>query len=411
MLKRRLLPTFHKIIQNGFSSILKVSIPPVTIPSWPCLFSGMTPEQLGYYWFDHPQKGLFNSIKWRDFSIFSNLDLKIFALNVPGTYPAWKINGEMISGMLSPAISCFPPELKFFIKKDWIIDGKNPNDIFKAFEIKNRLFLAKLKENFNLLVYVIRVPDGLTHTTHLSSEEVFNYINLGYKNIDKFLGDVLNSKIFDNILIFSDHGIKIYRHEFNMRRWLEKKGLLFINQSKANKIYSIIAKIFDIFRPFIRIDYRKYNLLKKSILSKIVKEPSSTQEKKNETRVLHFYGNVGGLYLKSEDKFKKEKIKRELEKDKKIKEVLSYELEGFPDLFIVLNEKYIFNHNSSYFVIRGRNSINHSQYGFFIAYGKDIKKGKSEIVNYDEIAPTILKLYGIHKKNHMMRDSLDIFKS
>ena len=48
------MPNFKKIIKNGFSSELTVTIPPITIPSWPSLFSGLTPEQLGYYWFNHP---------------------------------------------------------------------------------------------------------------------------------------------------------------------------------------------------------------------------------------------------------------------------------------------------------------------------------------------------------------------
>lgn len=113
LLVRNLLPNFKKVINNGFSSKLRVTIPPVTIPSWSCLFSGITPYQLGYYWFTHPKKGLFNSYVWRKKSIFSHSQLKSFILNVPGTYPGWKINGEMITGMLSPVISCYPKELKF----------------------------------------------------------------------------------------------------------------------------------------------------------------------------------------------------------------------------------------------------------------------------------------------------------
>jgi predicted AlkP superfamily phosphohydrolase/phosphomutase len=383
----------------------------VTIPSWPCSFSGLDPEQIGYYWFDHPEKGLFNSSVWKNESIFNQIQSKIFVLNVPGTYPAWKVNGEMITGLLSPSISCYPPELKFFIENNWIIDGKNPQEIFKAFEIKKKLFLRKMEEDFNLLVFVIRIPDGLSHTTHLSYEKVMNYINLGYQKIDSFLGEVINAKNFDNIFIFSDHGLKHYEHEFNLRRWLEKKRLLFINQSEASKIYSIVAKIFDKIRPFIKIDYEKYHILKKIILKNVIKEPRIILDKKNKTKVLHFYGNVGGLYLKSEEKFKLPKIKRELELDKRVKEIISSDVEGFPDLFIILDEKYIFNHNSSFFVIRGRHSFNHSQYGIFMAFGKNIIKEKLDLIDYKDIAPTILKLFGLKKQNYMKGKILNIIRN
>ena len=81
-----------------------------------------------------------NSGYWKEKSIFSITDLRQFVLNVPGTYPAWKINGEMITGMMSPSTSCYPAELKFFLRKDWIVDAKEVNECFKAFNIKKEFF-------------------------------------------------------------------------------------------------------------------------------------------------------------------------------------------------------------------------------------------------------------------------------
>jgi predicted AlkP superfamily phosphohydrolase/phosphomutase len=366
---------------------------------------------LGYYWFNHPNKGIFKSNEWQKKSIFSLTNLKFFVLNVPGTYPAWKINGEMITGMMSPSIDCYPQELKYFIRNNWIIDGRDWKEIFKAFEIKKKLFLKKINGDFDLLVYVIRLPDVLSHCTHLNLDRVTNYIDLGYQKIDNFIGEILNYNNIDNILIFSDHGLKYYQYEFNMRRWLEKKGLLFINNYKQKKIYSVIARLYDIIRPFIKIDYKRYYHIKKSISESVIKDKISTREQKEDTRVLNFCGNFGGLYLKPGDKIKKNIIKKELEKDKNIKKIISSEINGFPDLFIILKEKYLFNHESSFFVNRGRNSLNHKQNGFFFAYGKNVKKGTSDYVSYKDIAPTILRLFGINKLDHMIGESLNIFKN
>ena len=140
-----MIPNFQKIIDNGFSSHLKVTVPHQTIPSWPCLFSGQEVDQLGYYTFIHPIKGIFNSSVWKEKSILSIPNLKIFALNIPGTYPAWKINGEMIAGILSPSFSCFPKDLKENLEENWIVEGKNLPEIIKAFEMKTKLFLRKIK--------------------------------------------------------------------------------------------------------------------------------------------------------------------------------------------------------------------------------------------------------------------------
>ncbi|MFX1409538.1 MAG: alkaline phosphatase family protein [Promethearchaeota archaeon] len=410
LLDKNLLPNFKRLLENGFSSKLKVTLPPVTIPSWPCLFSGLTPEQLGYYFFDHPKKGLFSSHEWQNKSIFSLIKSKSFVLNVPGTYPAWKINGEMIAGMMSPKISCFPLELKLSLSKDWIIDGETLVEIFRAYNIKKRLFIKKLEEDFNLMTYVIRMPDTLSHHTHFAPEVINNYISLSYKKIDVFLGEILNHPNFENILIFSDHGLKLYRHEFNLRRWLEKKGFLFINKSKGRKLYSVIAKIYDAVRPFIKIDYRKYHFIKNLLLKNVIDDSISIQDKEQGSRVINFLSNIGGLYLEGKDKNKKSLIKNSLERDKRVRDVISCNIEGFPDLFIKLEDKYIFNHESSFFVIRGRNTINHSQYGFFIAYGKDIKKAYEATVNYIDISPTILKLLKIKSKDYLQGKPIDIFK-
>lgn len=339
-------------------------------------------------------------------------ELKSFVLNVPGTYPAWKINGEMITGMMSPSLSCFPAELKFIIKKNWIISGKTILECFKAFNMKKRLFFRKLREDFNIMTYVIRLPDSLSHHTHLNRELVSNYVNLGYKKIDEFIGELIKENDFHNLFIFSDHGLKYYNYEFNLSRWLEKNGLLFINKSKRGKLYSLITRFYDIFRPLVKIDYKKYHNIKK--LSKKIKNenksPKMNSNNKNQTKVSNFVGNVGGLFLSSQDKNKKKIIRNELEKDKRIKAVKSSDIDGFPDLFIILKDEYLFNHKPSLFIIGGKNSIDHTQRGIFLAYGKDIKKGNSDMVSYKDIAPTILKLNGIDKLDYMKGKVLDIFK-
>jgi len=403
-------------MENGFSSDLEVTLPHTTIPSWPCLFSGLDIEELGFFSFIHPFKGMFNSNVWKERSIFSREDLRVFILNVPGTYPAWRVNGEMITGILSPSISCFPKELEFILKKNWIIEGKTISEIFKAFELKSRLFLKKMKEDFDLMVFVIRVPDSVSHYCVNDEKSGINYLNLGYKKIDDFLGKIIEQNNFDNLLIFSDHGLKFYRKVFHITRWLEKKGLLFLNNNRERKFNSIKLKLYDFLRPFLKTQFsKKYfgkilDINKRDLQKKMDRKLNFFDKSNPRSFVQKLTANVGGIFLFGKDKNKKEDIKKELEKNKDIERILHFDISGFPDFIIVLKEKYILTNEPSYFIKRRTETYSHINTGFFLAYGKDIKKGKRKFVNYKDIAPTILKLVKNEKSNYMKGKILNIFK-
>ena len=106
-----------------------------------------------------------------------------------------------------------------------------------------------------------------------------------------------------------------------------------------------------------------------------------------------FVGNVGGLFLGEADRNKKDLIEETLENDKNIIQIIKSESNGFPDFFIILKKNYVFTTKASFFVkIKGVRNIYHDQYGLFIAYGKEIKSGFKNQVDYVNIAPTIMLL-------------------
>lgn len=393
-----------------------MTVPHATIPSWPCLFSGLEVSELGYYTFIHPTKGIFNSKVWQDKSILSIKDLKIFALNVPGTYPAWPINGEMISGILSPSISCYPQELEEKLKEQWIIEGQNLAEILSAFEMKKELFLKKIKEDFDLLIFVIRVPDAISHRIFGDKETILNTMTLGYKKIDEFLGEILENKEYDNLLIFSDHGLKFYNKVLYFPRLLEKKGLLYLNDLKGKRINSLILKLYDFIRPLTRVSSSKkiyqrlFNAEKREIERKKDRKLTFFDKNKPKTFIQKLTSNMGALFLFGKDQDKKIEIKEKLEKDKYIDKVFQYSKLGFPDFLIALNDEYIFFKECSYFLTRNTEVFSHTNRGFFMAYGKNIRKDSRELINYLDVAPTILKLFSKDKFDYMKGNILDILK-
>lgn len=393
-----------------------MTIPPVTIPSFPCLFSGLKVTDLGYCTFYDPTFGVFSSNLWKEKSIFNYDNVRVFCLNLPSTYPAWEINGEMITGLLTPFINdkmYYPKYLSDEIKKNWIIDGSNIYEIFKAFNIKSSFLLRKLKENFDLWIYIIRIPDCITHHPKYKLKITEELMKFGYSKIDNFLAKIINSNKIDNLFIISDHGLEIYRYEFNIKRFLEKKKILFYNNDIISKFMSIFIKFFGIFnRGFFDTTYF-HNEFKRLIepIRKIFIKSSEGNNKLQDTRFVHFYSNFGGIHLNKKDKVSIDKIKMVLQNCKHVERVLQFNQKTLPDLIIILKEKYLYSVKSSFFVRNRFNSFNHSKNGIFIAHGKNIQKGRDKSVSYEDFAPTLLKLYSIKAPNHMKGKTLPIFKS
>ncbi|MFX1480450.1 MAG: alkaline phosphatase family protein [Promethearchaeota archaeon] len=419
-IKKGLLPNFKRILKDGFYSKFRVSIPPVTIPSFPCLFSGVSPTDLGYCTFYDPSFGIFTSNLWKAKSIFNYENLRVFCLNLPSTYPAWPINGEMITGLLTPSLNekmYFPEKLGELVNKNWIIDGSNIDEIFSAFEMKKNIFLKKLSEPFNLLIYIVRVPDCITHHPKYRLSLTQEILTEGYIKIDKFLGEILdNVDHFDNLFLISDHGLDVYKYEFNIKRFLEKMNILFYNTGYISKFMSIFIKLFGTFNrklfdtTFFHNKFKHYLTRIKDRIGLKVSQNNENVSIKN-SRFVHFYSNYGGIYLSENDKRIKKKLKLALEECKYIDNIIEFNAKNMPDYIIKLKKDYLFSVKSSSFTINHFNSLNHSEYGIFIAYGKNIINRSEKETSYLDFAPTLLKLHEINIPTYMKGRVLDIFKN
>ncbi|MDX1799152.1 MAG: alkaline phosphatase family protein, partial [Candidatus Lokiarchaeia archaeon] len=279
-----------------------------------------------------------------------------------------------------------------------------------AFEIKKKLFLKKLKEDFELFVFVIRIPDGITHHSCIRLSKTNDYIKEGYVKIDEFIGEILKRNDIDNIFLISDHGLKTYSHEFNIKRFMEKKKILFYNSYLLNKVLSLFIKIFGFLNPrFFNTTYFHNKVIKFFENLNFVDKKRELIDPNN-SRFIHFYSNYGGIYLSDKDKSKKEYLKKILLKDKNIDRVILYDSNSMPDIILILKSKYLFSVKDSFFTMNRAYSFNHSDKGLFAAIGKNIKKGKKNEIFYLNFAPTILKLFNVQKPFHMKGEALDILK-
>lgn len=126
LIREKKLPTFESIIKNGISATLQSTLLPTTIPAWISMFSGYSPEKLGisdFFVFDENfNLKLVNSKLFKGKMLWDRINNKRFVVfNIPGTYPAYKINGIMITDPLGLWMekSFYPRDIKEKIEKEF----------------------------------------------------------------------------------------------------------------------------------------------------------------------------------------------------------------------------------------------------------------------------------------------------
>jgi predicted AlkP superfamily phosphohydrolase/phosphomutase len=120
-IKEGKLPAFAKIKNKGVHGKLRSTTPYYSAPAWVSMVTGVQPGKHGIYDFfrtDTPNKNIVNS-RYRKapaiWKMLSNKGKRSIIVNVPGSYPPEKINGVMITGLLTPSPDSnytYPKELK-----------------------------------------------------------------------------------------------------------------------------------------------------------------------------------------------------------------------------------------------------------------------------------------------------------
>lgn len=119
------LPNLKRLMDMGASAVLKSTVPPLSPAAWVSTITGRNPGAHGVFDFRHldlsqfhgRKQTLVSSAEYAGQTIFDLLSqngLRVGAFNIPLTYPAWPINGVMISGPITPDPSrayTHPPEL------------------------------------------------------------------------------------------------------------------------------------------------------------------------------------------------------------------------------------------------------------------------------------------------------------
>lgn len=159
--KKGYLPTIKKLMEGGVKGKLQSTIPPITGPAWVSFATGKNPGKTGVYdFFNRKNKKTYKiyPVSSKNFKHHSYWDIlskrghRVGIINFPTLYPAYKINGYMVSGIWgkeNDKLSFWPRSLSEKIKDYQISyaysNERNPSTLIKDLKklVWQKVTLAK----------------------------------------------------------------------------------------------------------------------------------------------------------------------------------------------------------------------------------------------------------------------------
>jgi predicted AlkP superfamily phosphohydrolase/phosphomutase len=272
--RRADLPVLAALIEKGIHGKLRSSDPPITIPAWMVMATGLDPGRLGLYGFRHrvgysyDEMWIANAKAIRKKKLWDHIGDhagESCLVSVPPSYPPYPVKGNLISCFITPPGSdkdtTYPPELRGEIEErfgpyifDVVFRTEDRDKILseirrmteQRFDIMNWLIREK---PWTLFMFVEIGVDRIQHAFwkymdrehHLYEPRnpyetaIMDY----YKMLDGRIGELLALAGEDTVvLVVSDHGAKRMKGAFCVNEWLIDQGDLVV-KSRPDKPTSL----------------------------------------------------------------------------------------------------------------------------------------------------------------------------
>lgn len=448
---RAQLPNLNSLMQRGVWTTMRSTVPPITVPAWSSMMSSKDPGTLGVYGFrnrkDYSYGGLFFATSTairekRLWDILSEAGKKVVVLGVPQTFPPSPVNGLMVSCFLTPdpATSQYthPPELRDEIdavlgKNKYMVDvsdyrtEQRDNLLREIYQMTERRFtLAKhfLKTkpwDFFMLVEmgVDRIHHAFwkffdpQHRKFEANSPYANAIRDYYVFCDKQIGELLAAIPKSDlnktaVLVVSDHGGKRIDGGIAVNEWLIRENYLAVTEypQTPKPLGKLIAEN--------KVDWSRTRCWSEGgyyarvFLNVRGREPQGIIEPDD--------------YEKFRDELigKLEALGDEHGKPIGTRAFRPEELYGkcrgiAPDLVVIFGDLYWRSIGSiGYNVVHvsendtGPDDANHAQDAMFLLAAPGISPKQIPPMNILDVAPTLLKLYGLPVPQDMQGKSLPL---
>ena len=260
------LSNIKQLIETGASGTLRSTIPPLSPAAWVSAMTGRNPGRHGVFDFRHldlnqldgRKETFVSSGEYAGTTVFDLLGeqgMRVGAFHIPLTYPAWPVNGVMVSGPITPdhrIAYTYPPELADRLGP--LARHTSPEHL-KSFDdavyleelvwdtnTHFRFGVQLLKEEgpFDLFWFHLHSLDSIQHRFWRYVEPTWpavdpkdrsryaEAINDLYRLADEGVGRLLDKTGPDSmVLVLSDHGARARpRVEVRFNEWLREQSLL-----------------------------------------------------------------------------------------------------------------------------------------------------------------------------------------
>jgi predicted AlkP superfamily phosphohydrolase/phosphomutase len=264
-----LMPRVQELLRTSTYGTLVSTDPPITVPAWAVMFSGMDPGTLGLYGFRHRRPGTY----WDNYipssktllapmvwDYLSRAGKRVCVIGMPPGYPPPAVNGVYISDFLTPSSAkdyVAPANLREEIER---VAGTYPFDVtFRAddrdrvgrelpemtrkhFAVARHLWA---KEPWDFFALHEIGPDRLHHTfwkyfdpNHPRYEENRAFrtvVEEYYRTLDREIAQLLEGVPPEvRVLLLSDHGSQAMQGCFCINEWLIQRGYLALKGPRPN---------------------------------------------------------------------------------------------------------------------------------------------------------------------------------
>jgi predicted AlkP superfamily phosphohydrolase/phosphomutase len=419
-------PNLRRLQENGLWGTMRSSDPPITIPAWMVMCTGLDAAKLGIYGFRHRTDYSYDKM-WTATSkavkakklwdYIGQQGGKSVLVSVPPSYPPYPIEGLMISCFITPGPEnnyTYPQELKAELEAKfgpYVFDAVFRTDdrdliLKKTYEMTEKRFAVMdyliTEKPWDLFMFVEIGVDRMHHTFWKYFDREHHLYEPGnpyenaivdyYKFLDGKIGELM-SHIDDDtfVLAISDHGAKRMKGAFCINHWLVNEGLLTMkhipekpetieklpvdwSKTKAWGWGGYYARIFlnvEGREPAGIIPAEDYERFRDDLTEKILAIRGPNGEKWN-TQVI-----------------KPQEYWEELNGD-------------YPDLMVYFDDLFwrsagTLGHKSLYLLENdtGPDDAVHAQHGMYILYDPKNKSAKRQDIDILDVAPTVLDRLGL----------------
>lgn len=249
---------FKQLYEKGYLCSLESVVPADSIPSWTTIYTGLNPaehgvlESIDYLDFKNKVKGNYSVIQGNSFwDVLGNQGKKVFIFNPFMAYPAWNVNGLMISGPVFEGgdVSTNRPdliELSSMPSIGGMVDHPTDKEMKKFYEETMELSQKQFdtfhkyfkRDKYDFAFLGITTPDRMQHflwrytdpddCTYPKNGRLKNSILQMYQFMEKNVKKIMDSYGEEyNVIVISDHGHgRRCEKTFYINQWLISQGFI-----------------------------------------------------------------------------------------------------------------------------------------------------------------------------------------